>query len=126
MSMRKPVAERYADDGTHNRAGVIHRRASHRQERWEWQEDHTVNSPGESHAVDRHAPFAQAPWPWCWEAALEPSDDDEEGWHHVGGVESESGERGSEASSVIDHGAENWVPRNVRTGHKMPLWSPRE
>jgi hypothetical protein len=86
--MREPVAQRYADDSTHDRTSVIHRCASHWQERWERQEDYTVNSPCESHAIDGHAPFAQTPWTWCWEAALEPSDDDEEGWHYVGGVES--------------------------------------
>lgn len=95
VSECEPVAQRQANHSSHDRAGVIHRVAGDRQEGRKREESHAVDPPGQSQAVDGHAPFAQAPRAWCWESAFESSDDDQCGWNYVGGVESQRGERGS-------------------------------
>lgn len=97
MSKREPVAQRQTDHSGHDRASIIHRFAGDGEERWERQENHTVNPPCQSQAVDRHTPFAQAPRTWCWESAFESSDDDQGGWDYVGRVEAKRGEGGSVA-----------------------------
>jgi len=52
VSMRKPVAQRNTDHSAHDRTSIVHRLASNGQERRERQEDHAVNPPCQSQAVD--------------------------------------------------------------------------
>lgn len=107
MSMRKPIAQRNANDSAHDRARVVHRSARNRQKRRERQEDHTVNSPSQAQAVDGQAPFAQTPWAGGGEAAFEAANNDEGGRHYIGRVEAEGGEGGSEGDVSI----ESWHQR---------------
>jgi len=71
----KPIPQRKTNNRRHNRPRIIHALPRNRQKGRERQESNAVDPPSQAQAVNRHAPFSEAPGARGWEAAFEAADD---------------------------------------------------